>query len=94
MRPPQGILLELLGKETLSAISFLHSWRCLEAIWPLHRGSLLEEDTITEGDPMQREAENQTEAGKGNQTDGYIDMYETVRDVIPDAIVRASGSSF
>lgn len=55
---------------------------------------MLEEDTITEGDPMQREAENQTEAGKGNQTDGYIDMYETVRDVIPDAIVRASGSSF
>lgn len=76
MRPPQGILLELLGKETLSAISFLNSWRCLETIWPWHRGSLLEEDTITEGDPMEREVENQTEVGRGDQTDGYMDVYK------------------
>jgi len=37
---------------------------------------LLEEDTITEGDPMEREAENQTEVGRGDQTDGYMDVYK------------------
>ena len=92
MRPPQGILLELLGKETLSAISFLHSWRCLETIWSRHRGSLLEEDAITKGDPMEREAENQME-GEGTRLMDTL-MCIRDRDLTLNVTVRASGSSF
>lgn len=43
---------------------------------------------------MERKAETQAEGGRGDQTDGYIDVHETVRDMILDATVRASGSRF
>ena len=53
---------------------------------------MLEEDAITKGDPMEREAENQME-GEGTRLMDTL-MCIRDRDLTLNATVRASGYSF
>lgn len=88
-----AILLELLGKDIVSN-QLPAQLEGLGDHLPMTQRACLRKTPPLVSDPMEREAETQAEEGEGTRLMDTLMRMRPVRDMILDATVRASGSSF